>query len=313
MFTRFHRTVSTILVFAAAQTLSAQLPSSPSPQDSDLAAIHQLLDEARFAQAEPALRTYVATHPLSAEAKYLLADTLFREDKPKESLTAYTEAAKLRTPSPSDLLNVGLDYVLLNDYPDADKWITQSVKGNPLDENAWYSLGRIKYTDNKFHDAQNCFEKALELAPRDVRAENNLGLTYEGLNEEDKAVAAYRTAIAWQQNSAHPSEQPLLNLSIILIEREKYDEALPLLTQANTISPHDPQIHTQLGRLYLAQAQYRKAQAELETAIQLSPGVAATHFQLGQVYRHEGETEKAKAEFATAASLNGTHSSPQTQ
>ena len=74
-----------------------------------------LADAKRYAEADAALIRYVAEHPDSADALYLLGYVQQREDKPADSLQTYTEAAKLRAPRSEDLANVALDYVLLKD------------------------------------------------------------------------------------------------------------------------------------------------------------------------------------------------------
>ncbi len=234
---------------------------------------------------------------------------LFHEDKPAESLKTYTLAAKLVPPSAESLRFVALDYVLLNDYADADRWITVAVKLDPTDGEAWYSLGRIKYTENQFNEAVNAFQKALQLSPRSVKAENNLGLAYEGLNRPDDAIHAYRQAIAWQQGAEHRSEQPLLNLGSLLTDRNALDDALILLKQAEVIAPHDGKIHAALGKLYMRRQELPLAQIELEQAVALSPNNPGLHFQLGQVYRKEGLADRSKEQMKLAAELDGTHSS----
>jgi Flp pilus assembly protein TadD len=152
----------------------------------------------------------------------------------------------------------------------------------------------------------------LVLLPHNVKAENNLGLAYEGLNRVDDAVAAYRQAIAWQQNAAHPSEQPLLNLGILMLHQDKLKEAQSLLTQAVAIAPKDPRIREQLGHLYLQLNLLPQAQQQLEAAIALEPKTAALHFLLGKVYHLQGQEAKAKVEFKSAADLNGYHSTAET-
>jgi Flp pilus assembly protein TadD len=164
---------------------------------------------------------------------------------------------------------------------------------------------------NRFQESVDCFERSLQLAPRNVKAKNNEGLALEGLNRNDDAVAAYREAIAWQQDSAHPSEQPMLNLGIVLVNRGEVGEALPLLLQAEQIAPKDYKIHEQLGHLYLGKDDLPKARAEMGQAVALSPDLAALHYQLGQIYKRSGMTDKARAEFARVGQLNGSHSSPE--
>ena len=272
-----------------------------------LASAGQLADAGKLREAEEAARGYLVEHADEAEAHYLLAYILFREDQPTPSLAEYTRAASLLPPSAKQLFYVALDYVLAQDYPDADKWMTQATERAPSDSEAWYSLGRIKYTENRFQESIACYEKALALSPHLVKAENNLGLAYEGLNQVDEAIKAYRTAIAWQAESPSPSEQPLVNLGIVLVDRNDLSEARPMLQQAVKIAPADARIRAALGRLYQKQGDLAAAQAELERAVALAPGTAAYHFLLGQVYRRSGLTEQAKSEFAKASALDAAH------
>ncbi|HMH15157.1 MAG TPA: tetratricopeptide repeat protein [Edaphobacter sp.] len=266
-----------------------------------------------FSKAEILLRSYLKTEERSGSARFLLAYVLLRLNKPKESLAEYTHAAQLQKPSAEDLKNVALDYVLLEDYEDAEKWMRRSVQMNEKDPDAWYGLGRIFYTKQRFQDAVDCFKRTLALDPTSVKAEDNLGLAYEGLNRTEDAIQSYRAALALEQNSKEsnqkpPSEQPMLNLAIILIHHGHTEEALPLLIKAASISPRDPRIREQLGHLYLQQGKLDEAQHEFEEAVALSPNSSALHFLLGQVYRRRGLNDKAKTEFARAAELNGSHS-----
>ncbi len=274
------------------------------------------LDDARgaiaasdFERAKMQLESYLSVEPNSADGRFLLAYTLLRLNNPKASLAEYTQAAQLRSPSGQDLRYVAEDYAVLNDYADAERWMQKSLQMNARDPDTWYGLGRIQYTLQKFPAAVESFEKALALAPRSVKIEDNLALVYEDLNREEDAVAAYRTALDWQRGSEHPSEQPMLNLAIILIRKGGLEEAERLLLQAVAIAPKDAKIREQLGHLYLQREQYIKAQPEFEQAVILEPDNASFHFLLGRVYQREGMKDKADIEFARAAELNGRRSS----
>lgn len=258
-----------------------------------------------FKQAEALLRAHLVTEPRSAAALYLLGYALLRQNKPAESLGEYTRAAAIQTPSADQLRSVGQDYVLLGDYDDAARWLLRSVQLAPGDPESWYSLGRLRYSQQQFSEAADCFEHTLRLAPGSVKAENNLGLAYEGLNRLDEAVAAYRRAIAWQDAGPpkKASEQPLLNLGIVLVHQANAAEALPLLLRASAIAPGDPRVHEQLGQLYLLQGNYLEAEKHLETANRLDPQKSNLHFLLGQAYRRLGRQQEAKTEFEAAARL----------
>jgi Tfp pilus assembly protein PilF len=302
-------------VLLAATAGFAQIPSSSAPQPSVASALMQdaqrKIEAGDFTQAVVLLKQYLAQGEGSAAGHKLLAYSYLRLDDPRESLQEYTKAAALQRPSAMDLQNVAKDYVLLGDFPSADHWLMIAVQMDPHDAESWYALGRVRYSLQRFQEAATCFERSLVLAPRSVKAENNIGLAYEGLNRTDDAMAAYRLAIDWQKNEPHPSELPLLNLGILLLRQEKLDEAEALLTKAEAIAPRDPAIREQLGHVYLQTKRYTEAQRQFQDAIALDPKKAALHFLLGKVYHLEGQEAQAKGEFAIAAAMSGTHSTPE--
>ncbi len=289
-------------------------PLAPvSPQAGSLAAARQLVHDGKFAQADAMLRPLIVADPKAGEPRYLLAYILLREDKPTESLKEYTSAAALRAPTAAELRNVALDYVLLKDLPEAEQWMSRALAMDANDAETWYATGRLRYTEGRYSDALTCFEKTLALNPRSVKGEDNLGLAYEALNRNDDAVRAYRNAIALQKDDPAPSEQPLLNLAILLQHRNQLPEAQQLLEQAAKIAPKDPRIHENLGQVYLHTDRAADAVKEFADAVRLAAQNPRYHYLLGQAYRRTGAEEQAKEEFARSAALNGTHSTPDQQ
>jgi Flp pilus assembly protein TadD len=290
-----------------------KLTPNPSPEANSLAAAQKLMHDGKFAQADAALRALIAADPKAAEPHYLLAHALLREDKPADSLNEYTKAAALRAPTAAELRSVALDYVLLKDLPDADRWMNKSLTMDGSDAETWYAMGRLRYTQGRYGDALMCFDKTVALNPRSVKGENNLGLAYEALNRNDDALRAYRTAIAWQNDDPLRSEQPLLNLAILLLHRNQLQEAQQLLEQAAKIAPKEPRIHENLGQIYLHTDRIPNAVTEFSSAVALAPLNPRYHYLLGQAYRRSGDDSRAKQEFARSAALNGTHSTPERQ
>lgn len=299
---------ASIVLLLLCKPLRAQLPLA-NPADNTLTQARTVLQAGDLAKANAILKSYLAEHINSAEAHFLLGYTLFLQQKPKESLEQYTAGARSQRPSPDDFKIVSFDYVLLGDYTDADKWLSVVVAEAPQDAHAWYLLGRAKYNENRFADAIECFTHALRLSPRDAKSENNLGLSYEGLNRIEEARKSYSTAIQWQQDTSKKSGQPYLNLGILLTEQGHSDQALPYLQQAATLEPANPKAHEQLGRAYQTLQMLPQAEKELKQAVGLAPNVSALHFRLGQIYQHLGLKQEAKSEFAVCEKLNSTHSS----
>jgi Flp pilus assembly protein TadD len=299
-----------VLLLLLSKGLEAQQPAKIG--DDSLMQARTFLKAGELAKAESNLRSYLTQHSDSAEAHFLLGYALFLEQKPTQSLEQYTAGAHNQRPSPDDLKIVSFDYVLLGDYADADKWLSIVVAETPQDAHAWYLLGRAKYNENHFEQAIDSFTHALSLNPRDVKSENNLGLSYEGLNRFEDAQKAYMLAIQWQQDASAKSAQPYLNLGILLTEHGQPAQGLPYLQQAATLEPLNPKVHEQLGRAYQLLKMLPQAEGELKKAVELAPNVSALHFRLGQIYQHLGRKQEAQEEFAVCAKLNSTHSSADT-
>ena len=305
---KFRLSFAPVVLLLLFKTLSAQQPLAQAADDS-LSQARTLLRTGDLAKANATLTSYLAEHVNSAEAHFLLGYTLFLQQKPTESLEQYTAGARNQRPSPDDLKIVSFDYVLLGDYTDADRWLSMVVAETPQDAHAWYLLGRAKYNENHFADAIDCFNHALRLNPRDVKSENNLGLSYEGLNRIEDARKSYMAAVQWQQDATAKSGQPYLNLGILLTEQGHPEQALPYLQQAATLEPANPKAHEQLGRAYQTLKMLPQAEKELKEAIEVAPNVSALHFRLGQIYQHLGLKQEAQNEFGVCSKLNSTHSS----
>ena len=267
-----------------------------------------LIHLGQYPEAEKSLRQYLEAHATSADAKFLLGYVLFRENQPEKSLAIYTAAAALQRPVPDDFKIVGLDYVLLNDYPDAIFWLERSVKENPQDAEAVYYLGRAYYAQNWFEKAIAAFQRALEINPLFGKAQNNLGLALYAQNKLDLAEQAYRRAIQLGEESGNRSEQPYINLGELLIDHNRAEEALVLLDAAREIAPTADRVEQLRGRALLSENRLEEAQAAFRAAIALKPDSGALHYQLGRVLRRLGRAEEAKLEFDRSKALLGTHS-----
>jgi len=283
--------------------LQSSTSSDPALQES--LRLIQLRD---YAAASQAVHAYLAAHASSAEGHFLLGYVLYREDKPRESLAEYTLGAHFRKPGANDLAAVAMDYVLLHDDADADKWLTLATSWSPENELYWYYLGRTKYNEDHDQAAIDIFRKCLTLAPHDLRAEYNMGLAYAGLGLEEKAAEAYRTAIEWDVQAGDRDPQPYLDLGMLLLEQGQAGQALPDLQKAVALDAQNPRAREQLGQAWEQLHNLARADEEMRAAVTLAPNVPSLHFEMGRIYQKEGLSQEAKAEFDRCAALNATHS-----
>jgi tetratricopeptide (TPR) repeat protein len=324
---------------SSAPALPAGKPRDASQSDPELTKAKSLFEGGKFSEAEAATRQFLKAHADSAEAHFLLGQILFqelhdryaaeaeegeaftntgtltgelaklRDAKARESITELSEGAKYGTPSAFDLKILAMDYVLLRDNSLAAKYLTLALKSEPKDPQGWFYLGRIFYSQDEFAGAIVAFENCLKLEPRNAVTEYNVGLSYEGLKQNEEAIQAYETAIEWQGQNGVKSSKAFTSLARIYLDENQPEKALPYLQQAVAAFPEVALAHEELGRVYSALNQLPEAQKELEKAVSLEPEAASVHLMLGQVYRKRGMADKAKSEFQKAQELYGTHAS----
>ena len=312
------------------------------PPDGSLIEAKSLLDKGLVTQAETVTRQFLLQHADSAEGHYLLGYILFdevrekylgeeqkegenfqydetvsaslvemRDTKARESLVELSAGARYRSPSAFDLKIVALNYLLLKDEPSAEKWLNASTKLNSQDAQAWYYLGRTRYSETKYASAIEAFAHCLKLDPENVVAEYNVGLSYEGLNQSDQAIQAYQNAIAWESQRQLKSPAPFVALARLYLHQNQPEKAVPYLLQAVTAFPQLSLPHEELGKAYSVLHRLPEAQEQLEKAVQLSPQNASLRCLLGQVYQQQKMTAKAQTEFESCTMLRNKQSAPE--
>lgn len=286
---------------------AAQGPQAPAREATHLNQPMQSEESAAPDVNEVDLRARLQVDPRSPDLLYQLALLQRQKGQFRESLQTYTHAAGMQKPNAAQLRSVALDYVQLNDYDDAIRWLRVAAGMEPGNIEVLYSLGRCLYTQNLFAEAEAAFAKVLQLVPSHLKAEENLGLVYDAENKPQKAEEALRTAARWADERNVHDSWPYLDAGSFLLDQNRAQEALPFLKKAAALATDSAQCHEKLGRALGSTGDRNGAVLELEVAVKLEPGNAKTHFELGRAYRDAGDSERARAEFDVSKSLYGTH------
>ena len=81
-----------------------------------------------------------------------------------------------------------------SDYKKAEETLTEAIKYDKSNFEAYYYRGCAKVNAMKYNEAIADFEKAVELKPDYADAYFNMGKTYFLMNDEDKACEYYKLA-----------------------------------------------------------------------------------------------------------------------
>jgi Tfp pilus assembly protein PilF len=201
-------------------------------------------------------------------------------------------------PSESQLHNL-LEHYNNGEYDNAEKLallITQQFSEHQF---SWKVLGAIYGDTGRQPEAIDANQKAIQLAPHDAEAHNNLGNALKGLGRLDEAEASLRQAIALKVGYAEAHN----NLSIILKELGRLDESEVNLKQAITLKPDYAEAHNNLGITLKEQGKFDAAEVSLRQAISLKSDNPEAHNNLGSTLRLMGRLDEAEVSLRQAIVL----------
>ena len=295
-----------ILALTQAKGLAAEIEKGQGAANDDLGQLQRLeryISEAKFGEVEAPLRSYLKAHPDSARAYYDLGYAFFRTHRISASVEAVAKSLELDVNNAEAHKILGLDLSTVGKYDEAQTEMEQAARLNPNSAEIHYFLGRIHYTRNAFPLAKQEFEEALRLDPSYMKAYDNLGLTLEGMGNDEAAVASYEKAIQLMERQGRKSEWPYLNLCTMYNRLNKPDLALEYCRRALTLNPKSAQAWFESARAQMAQQDWAGAAKALQSAIEINPHFPKFHYVLSTVYRKMGRTAESESEMVAYRQL----------
>lgn len=168
-----------------------------------------------------------------------LAQVYARQGRLKDAEQAYLTAIKVQpsfVPARTGLAGI-YNYQRRND--EAEKLLREALAIYPDGADIHYSLALLlAESEGRLSDAAESLAKAVKLAPRHARMRYNYGLMLERLARYDEAEEQLREARRLDQGSV----DALYALVLLLRDRQKWREALPLVEELSRALPGQPAV-----------------------------------------------------------------------
>ncbi len=119
---------------------------------------------------------------------------------------------------------------------------------------ASFADGEAAYRAGNFSEAMRLFEQYTGDKPGNVWGHFMLGLSASKNGDLAKAETAFEEALRIDPDHI----KSLMNLSRVLIEQKRFDEALSKLADADDLDPNSAEVHRLLARTYAAQGRTAK-------------------------------------------------------
>lgn len=150
-------------------------------------------------------------------------------------------------------------YAHETNYHSAVKEYRETVRLNPLDENAKLALAKALDATDQFSMALPFVQEYIRSYPGDPAGYHALGKAWLGLAKFDKAGEVFARAVQLDSRNFHAR----YNLGFVLARLGKVSEAVDQMEAAEKLKPQDAQVHYQLYRLWLMKHRRRRADEEL--------------------------------------------------
>jgi tetratricopeptide (TPR) repeat protein len=186
---------------------------------------------------------------------------------------------------------------LLGQEKEAEQSLLAAIEQEPRNPEPHYAVGRIYYQQNRFQDAIREFATVVELDPGSYRAHDNMGLSYEGLNDTARALQHYEKALALVHR-AHPGYDWVYgNMSNLMYKLGDYRKAFQFGAEAANRNPGSWRNYYLTGRALDKLGKPELAAKWLGQAVALDGSLSEAHYVYAQVLRKLGRKEDAQREL----------------
>ncbi|MFI5310959.1 MAG: tetratricopeptide repeat protein [Gemmatimonadales bacterium] len=188
-------------------------------------------------------------------------------------------------------------------YPEARALFERYVTSKPADARGQYMLGLAAWKSGEFKRAEDAFDKALELDPKNVRSYLNSARVLLDMDRTPEAMERIDKALAI--DSVSPDGIRLKART--LAKLGKIDEAKEAYRQALVLNEEDAWAMNNLGMLELDRGNVTAALGPLARAVQLKPISPIFQNNLGVALERSGHRLAASVAYEAAIKAESTY------
>ena len=144
--------------------------------------------------------------------------------------------------------------------------LEEAVSLDRYNHEAWQNLALAYMAQGSMDQAEDAFQRALNLSDNDAEIHNNYGLLLMHLERREEAIAHFESAL--EDITYRSPALAMSNLGYVLFLEQRHPEALNLLTEAIRRAPQLCQAQYNRGLVYRALDEQDLALADFQDAIE---------------------------------------------
>ena len=247
----------------------------------------ELVNQERLGEAEETARRLLATHPNVGMLWKILGVALIRQGK--DALQALRRTTDLMADDAEAHRNLGAALCDQGQWALGLESFRRALALAPLDADCLVETADALRALGRAPEAVPLYQRALQVNPRLVEAQNNLGNAYLELAQPARGRCL---PTGWRCELRPDDAQILCNLGNAERELGNLDQALALCRRAVELDPGSSVAHNKLGLVLVTLGQRDEAEASYRRALALNPRYAEALNNLGNLLRGFGASSR---------------------
>lgn len=231
------------------------------------------------------------------EVTYDIAEAAYLERRYEEAASLFGRYTQLKSENPWGFYMLGLSAWKAGDLDGAETALVRAIELDPAHLKSYLNLSRVLLDANRPEEAMIRIDEAMAIDPQLGVIYRLQGRAFHQLGNRAEAEKAYRQAIridnqdAWSMN----------NMALLMIEQERFDEALAPLARAVELRGDIAIFHNNLGMVLERTGHFQAAEEAYELAVTLDGGYEKAALNLDRLSLVDKQPDPAPVDLAAAA------------
>ncbi len=251
-------------------------------------------------EARAALEAFWKEHPGDPAGRVRLAHVLISAGDAAAAEPLVKEGLAKAPHDPGLLNELGRLRFNQGKYPEAEGLFEGAAASDTGFIDAIYNVGIARQQAGHIGPAREAFQRALAINPSFLRGLNALGV----LEAREKA---YPAALDWLHRAEALNAREfdtLYNLGLVLGEMDRHEESAAYFARAFAVRPASAEARNNYGRALVRLKRYPEAEAALKEAAALAPTLAEPVFNLGVAAEEQKRAAEAEAAYRRTVELD---------
>ncbi len=289
--------VLSLFVGALYVCVSVEGTENPGDADSHLEQGVESLRAGQFQAASEEFKVAIRQNPQLVQAYVYLGIAENELGQFTDAVPVFRDALKLDQGSEAAHYNLALSLLSLKKTDEAMREFRAVVQINPKNGSANYNLGLLLAQEGSFKKACEYLERARSAQPGDPAILINLTDLYLKTGNEASALKLIREGTELDSDGTLS-----MQLGKLLVDKDHFKEALPILERARSLLPAAPEITGYLARAYLGASQPAKV-IELLAPIRENEASWEVYYLRGLAFKAMGQRDEAVQVLSRAISM----------